>query len=364
MVTMLCFLVGTRAQLIKMAPLISAAKNAPIDFRVWFTGQHGESMSDLMADFGLFADHRYAGNLGERSTVASLFMWLPAAFLSVIRFLRSLKRTNGSAVVVVHGDTLSALVGAVAAKCVGLKVAHVESGLSSGRLLSPFPEEMIRRIVFRFTDVAYCPNWAAMERMQKVRGVRSIYTQGNTIIDSLRVAINSTSPRLYEDPYVVVSLHRFENIFHEVRLRFLVDSIIAIADCFRVCFVLHPATRKRLETTGLMQKMQAHPKVILTGRQSYSTFIAWMRQAEAVLTDGGSNQEELSLMGVPTILMRGASERPDGLGKNAVFEADLGCSVEGYLKAGRHRELRTAHGPDLFPGPSATILADLLDSLA
>lgn len=352
------FVVGTRAQLIKVAPVVAACEEAGQPVLLLLTGQHKETMSDLVQEFGLRCAQEPLLEVSERATVWSLLGWAPRALLALVRRLRGLAREGGPPRVVVHGDTLSTLIGALAARLSGARVFHLESGLSSGRLFDPFPEELTRRLVFRMTDVALCPGPESAEYMRRRHPrVRTVDTGGNTIEDAVMMAARRPAPPSDAGtaPYLVASLHRFQNIFDTPRLRFLTETLEALAARYRVHFVLHPATRKRLESTGLMPRLAALPGLHLSPRLGYGDFLRLAAGAECVLTDGGSNQEELAVLGVPTVIMRQATERPDGLGQNAVMEASLGEGLRDYLLEGGFRALRRPSRVRAGFGPSAAV---------
>jgi UDP-N-acetylglucosamine 2-epimerase (non-hydrolysing) len=235
------------------------------------------------------------------------------------------------------------VLGAIAAKVfAGLPVWHLESGLTSGRLFDPFPEELSRRIVFRLTDVALCPGAVPAGYMRAHHRCRVEDTVDNTIVDAVAMATRSAHWGQVGDarPYIVASLHRFQNLFERKRLHALVDLLVAVSGKFQVHFVLHPATRKRLEAEGLLETLARAPAINLSPRLAYSEFLRLAAAASCVLTDGGSNQEELAVLGVPTVVMRQATERQDGLGGNAVMEGDVPGDLAEYLLSGRHAGLR------------------------
>ena len=347
------FVLGTRAQLIKVAPVIVACQRRGLPARLLMTGQHRETMQDLIREFGIEVQQEAIVPEGEQATVQSLLRWLPRAFFALLRRLRVLKREAGKISVLVHGDTLSTVIGALAARLTGNRVLHLESGLSSGRLFDPFPEELSRRLVFRWTDVAFCPNPEAVNHMQLRHRCEVVDTGGNTIIDAVRLA--GAVPSSTDSNYVVASLHRFNNIFDAGRLLALVELIEAISVRFEVHFVLHPATRKRLLAEGLLARLEAQARIRLSPRLGYQAFLNLVANAACVLTDGGSNQEELSVLGVPTIVMRERTERPDGLGKNAIMEADISEGVRSFVLDGHYRRLRVAPCIPGDDGPSAKI---------
>ena len=353
------FIIGTRAQLIKVAPVVVACERQQLPVRLLMTGQHQETMQDLIEEFCIRSPQTAAIEASERATVGSLVRWLPAAWRGVRRQLREWARDSSGIDVIVHGDTLSTVLGAWAGRRCGGRVIHLESGLTSGRLLDPFPEEIARRLVFRWADVAMCPNPQAMRHMQRFAHCQTIDTGGNTILDAVRLA--GADPALRDDsmPYVVASLHRFQNLYDARRLEELVKIIESIAVRVPVHFVLHPATRKRLAKAGLSARLESAPGVHLSPRLGYRDFLRLAAGAACVLTDGGSNQEELAALGVPTIIMRERTERPDGLGENAAMEKDIEGGVIAFVLAGQYARLRrpATVGGDL--GPSQ-LIADFL----
>jgi len=336
------FIVGTRAQLIKIAPVVVACERRSIACTLLMTGQHKETMQDLIAEFGIASPQVAAVAADEHSTVSSLLRWLPAAYRGVKTRLNEIAgRGEGRIDVMVHGDTLSTLVGAFAARRSGARVVHLESGLTSGRLLDPFPEEVCRRLVFRMTDVAMCPNAEAAAYMKRKHGRRAtvVDTHGNTILDA--VALTGAS-RAAQTPgnYLVVSLHRFQNIYDGARLRRLTEMVEVASRSLNVNFVLHPATKKRLAACGLLSRLSDNPCMKLLPRMGYRDFLTLAAGAACVLTDGGSNQEELAALGVPTIVMRAHTERPDGLGGNVVMEADVPGGMETFLASRGYVSIR------------------------
>jgi UDP-N-acetylglucosamine 2-epimerase (non-hydrolysing) len=349
------FVVGTRAQLIKVAPVIVACERIGLPLRLLMTGQHQETMQDLIEEFGIRAQPLAAIPAGERATVGSLLRWLPVAYAGIRAELVEMRCENKALDVIVHGDTASTVLGAWAGYRGGDRVVHLESGLTSGRLFDPFPEELSRRIVFRLCDVAFCPNPASAALMRRFRRCTVVETAGNTILDAVRLAGADPGLRDAATPYVVASLHRFQNLYDRERLHALVRMIEAIGERMPVHFVLHPATRGRLAKEGLDARLATAPGVRLSPRLGYGDFMRLAAGAACVLTDGGSNQEELAALGVPTLVMRERTERPDGLGSNAKIEGDVPGGVLQFLLDGRYETLRRPPvvGEDM--GPSRQI---------
>jgi UDP-N-acetylglucosamine 2-epimerase (non-hydrolysing) len=323
------------------------------------TWQHRETMEDLIHEFGIRTPITSALPSAEHASVGSLIRWLPAAYRGVMRHLRMMSKESQGADVIVHGDTLSTVLGAVAGWRSGARVIHVESGLTSGRLFDPFPEELFRRIVFRFVDVALCPDKRSAAHMRSIGRYMVLDTGGNTILDAVKIVGAMQVERSSHDPYVVASLHRFQNIYDPRRLRELVTLLEVVARRYPVRFVLHPATRRRLLKNRLLEQLMATPNVTCLPRLGYGEFMRVAAGAACVLTDGGSNQEELAALGIPTIVMRKATERDDGIGFNVVMEPEVPGGVGSFLLSGGFTRLATPRMDMPKPGPSVKI-AELL----
>ena len=203
--------------------------------------------------------------------------------------------------------------------------------------------------------------------MRSHYGCEVVNSEENTIVDSVMMAIRNDAAHKQgagaSRPYFVASLHRFQNIFDGKRLRYLVELLSKLSEKYPIHFVLHPATRKRLEAEGLLVALAARPNINLSPRLGYRAFLRLASDAACVLTDGGSNQEELAVLGVPTIVMRQHTERLDGLGQNAVMEGFICEGLLQYCLAGRFELLRRPSRIRQVMGPSA-VVAGLLSRTA
>lgn len=347
------FVIGTRAQLVKVAPVIRCASESGLAHSVWFSGQHQESMQDLLDDFEISSEVNSSSYGGEQATITSLIKWLPRASMDCYRFIRRVGASGGVPLVIIHGDTLSTLVSAWAGKRAGAEIVHLESGLSSERLLDPFPEECLRRLAFRVTDYAVCPNDQASRRMAAYACKEVLNTGENTLLDSVRYALRkvSATTNSAQRAYFVASVHRVQNIYDRRALGAIVDELISVSQVSEVRFVLHPATRKRLVATGLWDVLCSAPGITVQSRQPYTRFLGLLSNARGVFSDGGSNQEELAYLGVPTVLFRRRSERPDGLGRNVVLRQSVGDLYE-YVRSGAMDRIRREPRVDSHWQPS------------
>lgn len=317
---MIHVLIGTRAQLIKMVPVINEVERRNLPLNLVMTGQHQETMQGLLKDFGVAATPVWLHTGKEISGLGQVIPWFGRCLRRLVSRTSPLPKGAGD-LLLVHGDTFSTLLGAIAGKARGLRVAHVESGLRSFNVLHPFPEELTRLAVFRLSDLAFCPDEWSCANLKGYRA-QKINTKGNTLLDALRIGLDLKRQPPYPIPegrFGVVSLHRFENIFFKKRLAHILDLLQEVAERYPLIFVLHPATRKNLERSGYLKKLAENPRFHLWPRMGYFEFVTLLNRSDFVITDGGSNQEELSYLGKPTLLMRQATERQDGMGANVVL---------------------------------------------
>ena len=218
--------------------------------------------------------------------------------------------------------------------------------------------------------IHYCPNDWACSNLRNVSG-RVVNTHGNTLHDSLQLALERIDVNSLEreknskvSPYGIASIHRNENLTRSKRLQCLVDSIIEASEGIPIKFVMHPATRKRLERNGLLEKLAGCENVQLLNRMDYFEFVALMVRARFLLTDGGSNQEEAAELGIPCLLLRSHTERRDGLGKNVELSWLKPSRIQEFVF--RHRSSKCQKDIDFNMAirPSLTIATSLKDQLS
>lgn len=355
------FVIGTRAQLVKIAPVLAVAHARGLKHTVWFTGQHDESVDDLIADFGLKSSFELPANRKERSSIGRLLLWMPATLYRCFRYVHSVRTWTGRRpLVIVHGDTLSTWLGALAGRWGRGDVVHLESGLSSGKWSDPFPEELLRRMTFGKARYALCPNAEAAERMRRYSGCVVVDTRENTLLDCVRFAMQEDIGGNDGRDYFVASIHRFQNIYSRPALERIVAEMREAAAFGDVHFILHPPTELRLRKYGLFEILEGTPGMRLSPRMPYTRFLALIGGARAVFSDGGSNQEELSYLGVPTILYRDRSERPDGLGANIRLRPSIADSMTTFIESGAIDALRLPSRLDDAVQPSRQTVDCLL----
>ncbi len=358
---MIHIVIGTKAQLIKMAPVMKELSLRGTDYNYISTGQHKETIEDILDNFKIKKPdiHLYSGK--DITSVLSMIVWsLRILTLSLLK-RKIIFRNDKRGIVLVHGDTLSTVIGALMGKLSGLKVGHVESGLRSFDIFQPFPEEIFRKITFRLSDIMFCPGEWAVNNLMKYRG-KKINTHLNTLYDSLNYAAPSieliNDVQIPQDKFAVVTLHRFENVKNKEMLTKVIELLGSVSKKIRLIFILHNITEKKLIRYGLMEKLRNDPCIELRKRYDYFRFIKLMKNAEFVISDGGSNQEECSYLKKPVLLFRNVTERNEGLGQNAVISKFDQNIITDFIE--NYKELK---GPETDEGikPSAIIIDNCID---
>jgi UDP-N-acetylglucosamine 2-epimerase (non-hydrolysing) len=350
--------IGTKAQLIKMAPVLRAIRDRDGAYRYISTGQHSETMDDILADFELPGPDYSLYNGKDITSISAMLIWMLRVVLHVLVNRESVFAGDRGGIVLVHGDTFSTILGALIGRLGGHRVGHVESGLRSFNLFHPFPEELTRLATIRLSDVLFCPGEKAMANVEGQRAVK-VNTFTNTLRDSVGYALSNNRDAVVvsdvpDEPYAIVTLHRFENIFTKGALERVVDIVQHVAERHRLLFVLHKPTERKLREFGFYDRICSDANIDCRPRYSYFPFLRLVSGAEFVISDGGSNQEECAYMGKPILLLRMATERDEGLGTNCVLSRYDRGIVDDFLI--RYRELAK---PLPAPAQSASsIIAD------
>lgn len=291
-----CVVVGTRPEVVKMAPVVDELRRVGAAVDVVVTGQH-TTLLDGMPSLGA------TRSLGvvSRGAVAEF----------VTRARSALEADFGArrpAVVVVQGDTMSAYAAAIAASTVGVPVAHVEAGVRSGDESEPWPEERLRREIDEIATWRYAPTTHAVANL-RVEGRDSVMT-GNTVVDALS-RYTDAAVREEMSPTILVTLHRRE-FYTRTDAGGVLDALIEGARLHPgVTFVwpVHPAI------TALADAALADaPDNVRPCRPvPYTVLVDMLAVARGVLTDSGGVAEEAATLGVPTVMLRRVTDRPEAI---------------------------------------------------
>ena len=288
---------GTRPEAIKFAPLLRAfAARDDIAHIFVATGQHRALFHTALNEFGLAADIDLAlPNDGIEAHAAALTEALPP-----------LLRRLAPDLVLVQGDTTSAWAAARIAAAGGIPVGHVEAGLRSGDALNPWPEERNRREIDALATLLFAPSAAALANLAGLKG-RAILT-GNTGIDALLWMRGNTAPRQHDPAtrLILVTCHRRESI---ARLGDVAHALLALAARkeVRLHLPLHPNPALR----PLRDALAGHPRILVEPAIGYGDLVRLLATADLLLTDSGGLQEEAPALGLPMLVLRDTSERPE-----------------------------------------------------
>lgn len=353
---MIHVVIGTKAQMIKMAPVMAALEERCVPWNFIFTGQHRETIDALRRNFNVREPDVVLYEGHDITSVPAMTAWTATVLARGLVGRSDPFRGDRDGIVLVHGDTASCLLGAVMARAHGQAVGHVEAGLRSHRLLQPFPEELVRVATSKITDLHFCPGRAAVRNVADYPGVK-VNTVYNTLLDALRtVRLDEATVEVPDDRFCLVSVHRFENIYSRRRMEWIVSAIEEIGKEMGVLFILHPPTLAKLHAHALFDRLANNPAIQLRPRYDYPSFIKLLHRSEFLVTDGGSNQEECFYMGKPCLLVRDVTERPDGLGRNTVLSRYDRAVVRRFLTG--YGELQVDSGE--FTTSPTRIIVDTL----
>jgi UDP-N-acetylglucosamine 2-epimerase (non-hydrolysing) len=316
--------VGTRPEAIKMAPVILELKKRSDDFdvSVCATGQHTTMLTGAFSAFGIRPDTKLSVMKPGQSLAqltARLLIGLDKHFVDT--------RPD---VVLVHGDTTSAMVGALAAFYRGISVGHVEAGLRTGSLISPFPEEYNRCSVSISACYHFAPTLGARDNLlQEGKSSKDILVTGNTVIDALLYTVGQLeqNPRLLrliknnldrelgfdsaQQKFILITAHRRENWVKG--LDNICSSIQILAAANPNFFFVYPVHLNPNVKNIVDLKLSGLKNVVLISPQNYQEFSWLLRSCYFVLTDSGGIQEEAPALGKPVLVMRDTSERPEAI---------------------------------------------------
>ncbi len=336
-----CF-AGTRPECLKLASLsMEARTDQRFELNLVSSGQHPHMVSETLAHLGL-------------SLHASLPPVPPGSPISrCISHLRQHAKQwlegNRPDIVVVQGDTSTAYACALAAFDCGLPVAHLEAGLRTGNPMRPFPEEPFRRRIAQLTRWHLAPTTdAAAHLRHEGFADDSIHMVGNSITDLLRITLDN--PVSHEIPWrshgnrlLVMTLHRREN--YQKGLTDVCSALLQLLELEPDLCVVCPTHPNPLVRTRLQQLLGGHARILVIPALTYGRFIPLLQEATLVVTDSGGIQEEAAYIGVPVLVARSETERPEA-GRNGAVQL-TGTNPSLLLQACRER-LRSAR-----PAPCA-----------
>lgn len=293
-----------------MAPVIQRFQHASsFDTQVILTGQHQEMVKQVMQLFNLCADQDLAimqpGQTLTEITCRSL------------QGLEALFKQIQPQIILVQGDTTTALAATLGAFYQKIPVGHVEAGLRTDNLFSPYPEEANRRLISQLTQLHFAPTGIAVKNLQGSGVTGEIYQTGNTVIDAL-LSVAATNPpcsipNLEWEAYRVIlaTVHRRENWGKP--LQNIAQGFLQILDKFPDTALLLPLHRNPTVRDPLQAFLGSHPRVFLTEPLDYTDLVGAIQRCYLLLTDSGGLQEEAPSLGKPVLVLRDTTERPEAI---------------------------------------------------
>lgn len=318
----LCILVGTRPEIIKMSPIIRKCMEKNIDFYTLHTGQHYSPEMDkkIFEDLNI-PSPKYNLNVG-----AQPYRKQVGLMTSDIKRILAEERPD---VVIVEGDTISVLAGALAASKLKVDVAHHEAGLRSH---NPYMLEETNRIITdHISEFLFAPTHEAVKNLRSERiSDEKIFLVGNTVVDALceNIKIAKEKSTILEDlglnpqDYILVTAHRAENVDIQKKLQGIIKGLELTAKEHgkKIIYPIHPRTENKLKEFGI----NVPDSIELIKPLGYLDFLHLQNHASLIITDSGGIQEEACTLKIPCITIRDETERPETVmyGMNMIAGTD------------------------------------------
>lgn len=329
----ICFVLGTRPEIIKTSPVIKQCQEEKINFFIIHTGQH----------YSYFMDKTFFEELNLPNPEYNLNIGSGTHGMQTGKMLEKIEEVllkEKPEIVMVQGDTNSTLAGALAATKLKINVGHIEAGLRSFDMI--MPEEKNRKLTDHISNFLFCPTNNSKENLNN-EGISSniIYITGNTVVDVLidqiqnlksiqREILNKLD--LEKKDYFLMTMHREENVDYMQKLRLVFKSLKEIHKKYNTPIItpIHPRTKKMLNEFNI----KIPHGVIFIDPQPYSTFITLEANSKLILTDSGGIQEEACVLRVPCVTLRESTERPESIevGANILVGTESKTILKGVEK--------------------------------
>ncbi|MCD1161143.1 non-hydrolyzing UDP-N-acetylglucosamine 2-epimerase [Peribacillus frigoritolerans] len=302
---------GTRPEAIKMAPLVLELKNRPEEFEtiVTVTAQHRQMLDQVLDVFEIIPDYDL-NIMKDRQTLTDVTT-------RGLQGLDAVMKEVKPDIVLVHGDTTTTFIAGLAAFYNQIVIGHVEAGLRTWNKYSPYPEEMNRQLTGVLADLHFAPTKKSAENLlQEDKKEEAIFITGNTAIDALKTTVlkeytHSVLEKIGNDRLILLTAHRRENLGEPMRNMFrAVKRIIEEHDDVQVVYPVHlnPTVREIAD-----EVLGKDPRIHLIEPLEVIDFHNFAARAFIILTDSGGVQEEAPSLGVPVLVLRDTTERPEGI---------------------------------------------------
>lgn len=301
---------GTRPEAIKMCPLVNELKTRnSIETKVCVTGQHREMLDQVLKTFNVVPDY----DLSIMKDKQTLFD-VTTSVLERIKSVLEMERPN---IVLVHGDTSTTFASALACFYLQIPVGHIEAGLRTNNIYSPYPEEFNRRAVSIIAKYNFAPTELAKKNLcEEQHNPESIYITGNTAIDALKTTVCDSYTNKYLDwcgnrRLILITAHRRENLGKPMEQMF--HAIRRVLDEHDDVCALYPIHMNPIVRSTADKVFKDDERIHLIEPLDVLDFHNFMAKSYLILTDSGGIQEEAPSLGKPVLVMRDTTERPEGI---------------------------------------------------
>jgi UDP-N-acetylglucosamine 2-epimerase (non-hydrolysing) len=320
---------GTRPEAIKLAPVVrTLSQQADFRVRICVTGQHRQMLDQVLQFFGLTPDFDLNVMTANQS--------LSGLTAKVLQGVSDVVAEVKPKFVVVQGDTTTTFAGALSAFLNGVPVAHVEAGLRSFRLDSPFPEEANRVLTGRLSTLHFAPTAAAAANLEREGVASHLHVVGNTVVDALLSGldiIRAGGEQGYKEQFpglnlggdiILVTVHRRES--HGEPLQRIIRALRRLAEAEPDAQIVYPVHLNPNIRQPVLAGLSGIRNVLLIEPLAYDQFIWLMSKSILVITDSGGVQEEAPSLGLPVLVLREVTERMEGVEGGAATL--IGCDEE------------------------------------
>lgn len=313
---------GTRPEAIKMCPLALALKNTPeFETYVCTTGQHREMLEQVLEIFKVVPDAQL-DIMQEKQTLTDISA---RVLVGLEPYLRELQPDA----VLVHGDTTTAAIAALAAFYQKVPVGHVEAGLRSGNRYSPYPEEMNRRLISRLAQWHFAPTERNAQALAAEGIQNGVFVTGNTVIDAFAYTVHDNycfdckelNKLDFSKKVILLTAHRRENIGEGIEQ--ICKSVLALCDAHEDVQFVYPVHPNPAVSNPVRAKLGNCPQILLTEPLSVSDLHNLLPRCYMVMTDSGGLQEEAPHFGKPVLVLRTETERPEAIAAGTALLAGV-----------------------------------------
>jgi len=351
------FFIGTEAELIKMTAVIKFFQEKKVPFKIISSGQNDLSKSVMLKYLHIKAVDINLTKKQVSQTPYGLISWfLKTTFRGLFVLGKEFRQLDKAKTwMIIHGDTVSTLMGAIIGRVYGLKIGHVEAGYKSSRLFYPFPEELDRTLSSYLSDVLFCPYTSIGHNALRINK-KKVNTFYNTSIDSLHIAMK-IAPKsklirnLRNKKYFIFALHRQEALLNKKLVIKLINFLFNLKTDLYCVFALHNPTKRLLNDLKLLNRIKRNKKIVVIDRIPYIEYINVLTKSEFIMTDGVGNQQETYYLGKPCLILRNLTEGFEGLNNNAVLSFNNPLIINKFAK-----NYKRYQKPYIIPDKSPSVI--------